>query len=172
LPRELREIIYEYAFSVETRPHWKARTGLLRTSTMIYNEAIPLLYRSQLFGINFRCEDDMFKCKSAEWSNAAFYHYLGLSSWCIRYISPNFFGLIQNLQICFTNKPDKYNLESRYDFKLRSENLQRDILQLCNNLRDSAQLQYLDIKIHFICEFEDIDKMASRNHVGILPKNM
>jgi hypothetical protein len=73
----------------------------------------------------------------------------------------NFFGLIQNLQICFTNKPDKYHLESRYDFKLRSENLQRDILQLCSNLRESAQLRYLDISIHFICEFEDIDEMAT-----------
>jgi hypothetical protein len=80
LPPEVRQIIYEYAL-VGDQPKgladviplfeggnitdpWEHKLALMQTCRQIYNEAVPLVYRSTVF--NFACADDELQLEAAE----------------------------------------------------------------------------------------------------------
>jgi hypothetical protein len=144
LPRELRDVIYGYALTATPRSHRKAETGLglLPSSSQIYEETAATLYESQLFGITFDTGLDVFEYRHMKPGDMAPH---GGSR--IEIVS---LDRLKNLHIYFKSVHPGTG----------PKRLQKGILQLCNCLRSSARLQYLDINIEFMCEFNDIEDMS------------
>jgi hypothetical protein len=172
LPREIRDIIYEYALSVESCPHTevcscikeerRARNpvALLRTCGSIYNEAVPFLYRSELFGISVGYEKPIYRDEPVEWIDPIFYRQTLFDRQIITRLPRNAFRLIQNLELKLTNDTMRWSDEEQFPFVACTDIFLQAITQICSFLSDSDQLQYLDINLTFACKFADIDYMT------------
>lgn len=171
-PREIRDIIYEYALSTDcedertcscTKFYHQSRSGLalLRSSTGIYDEALPLLYKTPTFYIKLGydyhdCNDDA----SLTWEDAQIYLQGTLEPRLISSLPHNAFRLIQNLEIAFVNTTLRYREEREWPFFACTDKFLCHIKQLCGFLKESSQLQYLHISLSFGCLFSDIERMA------------
>jgi hypothetical protein len=175
-PLEIREIIYEYALSAYCpdarscgctgRIYRDASgLGLLRASGRVYNEAIPFLYASDLFGITCGFKRDHFGENEDEfnvsWIQPSLYRYGCLDRLDLTHVPHNALHLIRNLEIDFVNETLLYEDEDIWDFVSCTERYLHTITQVCTTLKDCVQLQYLDISLSFACKLDDIDYMAS-----------
>ncbi|OBT74414.1 hypothetical protein VF21_06838 [Pseudogymnoascus sp. 05NY08] len=142
LPSKLRKIIYEYAISPGPRFYGKLKSGLglLATSTMIYKETIPLIYQSQLFGIEIDTKTQKF---AYEYIKPGFDICWGSS---IRHLSPDMVDFVQNLRLRFTHKADT-NIEC----------LHMAMAKFGYKLQHNTHLQSLHISMDFPTNDKDDD---------------
>lgn len=120
-----------------------------------------MLYESEVFGISISNEvsfdgDE----KSISWLDPVFYRQTTFGRQNIRRLPHNVFRLIQNLELNFTDEGILWQSKTVGDLSDSKGRLLWNISQMCGNLRDSFQLQYLDITLSFRCMFEDIESMA------------
>lgn len=173
LPLEIRDLIYQYVFSLDCPAHDRAckcirkerrarsGVGLLRSSGIIYNESIPHPYTTEFFGIHLGYERAAYDYKApVRWVNPVFYRHVGVDHQPITLLPHNAFRLIRNLELDSINETLIYEIDTSWPLNACTDKFQLGMLELCTNLRDSVQLQHLDINISFACKFEDIDDMA------------
>jgi hypothetical protein len=171
LPGEIREIIYRYVFSTDCTDledcscirhsqRSKSGLGLLRTSGRIYNEAVPVLYGSDMFGIQAGYAETDLEAGNVTWLEPTIYRQTTFDQQAIRSLPHNALHLIQNLEIEFVNDTMVYPNEREWSFIVCTNKFEHIIHQLCTLLKDCTQLNCLDISISFGCKFADIDYMA------------
>jgi hypothetical protein len=173
LPREIRDIIYEDVLSHDcssyvhacscTKEDRRSKSGiaLLRTCGRIHNEVVPLLYKSEIFGISLGYEAPFDGVEeNVEWLDPVFYRQTTFGRQTITRLPHNAFRLIQNLELNFTDETMLWKDQSMSNFCASTDRLMQNVSQVCANLQDSVPLQYLDINLCFCCKFSDIDYMA------------
>ncbi len=173
LPRELRDTIYEDVLFYDcssylhacncTKEDRRSKSGiaLLRTCGKIYNEVLPMLYGSEVFGISLGYEVSFDECKeNFEWPDPVFYRQTAFGRQTIIRLPHNALSLIQNLELNFTDAATLWQTKMFRDFFSITNKLLRHISQVCANLEDSVQLQRLDINLSFSSKFSDIEHMT------------
>lgn len=174
LPREIRDTIYGYALSPDCPAHTRAcsctkeerrassAVSLLRTCSGIYSEVVSLLYRSEVFGISMGYVRPDYGDEEGpvEWIDPFFYRQTAFDQQVINHLPYNALHLIENLELNFTNDTMRWSNETEFPFVMCNDIFLSAVTQICTLLKDSDQIQYLDINLTFGCKFGDIDYMA------------
>jgi hypothetical protein len=177
LPREIRDMIYGYALSVDfpdyqeicdctcpcncTKDLNKCRSGLglLQTCRIIYHECLPRLYQEDLFGLSVGYQRNLEKEGPVAWIDPGFYVHLGVERQFISNPPCNVLHLVRKLEVNFINETLLYDDEDNWPFVQCTERYRHAIEQVCEKLKDCTQLQLLDITLVFGCKFADIEYM-------------